>query len=150
MGYEEICVFHRHVDLVSRAQLNAQDRCSDADLHGAYSFVVSGTFAGEPFAAAGQTIYDGNGNASGVIQASVGGTVYPTAPWTATYSFSPMQTGEGQTVCVLKKTMTIDSYGPLTMSFFGTSGDDYKELRFIATGSNATTSLTISGTARKE
>jgi hypothetical protein len=61
-----------------------------------------------------------------------------------------MQTGEGQTVCVLKKTMTIDSYGPLTMSFFGTSGDDYKELRFIATGSNATTSLTISGTARKE
>jgi hypothetical protein len=129
--------------------LNAQ-QCSESDLRGAYSFVVSGTFAGASFAAAGQTIYDGNGNAAGVIQASVGGTVYPAAPWTANYTFSPMQTGGGQTVCVLKKTITIDSYGPLTVSFFGTAADNYKELRFIATGSNATKSLTISGTARKE
>jgi hypothetical protein len=129
--------------------LNAQ-QCSNSDLRGAYSFVASGTFAGASFAAAGQTIYDGNGNAAGVIQASVGGTVYPAAPWTATYSMTPMLTGGGQTVCVLTKTITINSYGPLTVSFFGTAGDNSKELRFIATGSNATTSLTISGTARKE
>jgi hypothetical protein len=129
--------------------LNAQ-QCSNSDLRGAYSFVASGIFAGASFAAAGQTIYDGNGNAAGVIQASVGGTVYPAAPWTATYSMTPMLTGGGQTVCVLTKTITINSYGPLTVSFFGTAGDNSKELRFIATGSNATTSLTISGTARKE
>jgi hypothetical protein len=129
--------------------LSAQ-QCSNSDLQGAYSFVVSGTFAGESFAAAGQTVYEGNGNASGVIQASVGGTVYPAAPWTATYSVSPMTTGGGQTVCVINKTITIPSYGPLTVSFFITAGDGFKELRFIATASNATTSLTISGTARKQ
>ncbi len=129
--------------------LHAQ-QCSNFDLRGSYSFVASGTFSGASFATAGQTIYDGNGNASGVIQASVGGKVYPAAPWTATYTVTPMQTGGGQTVCVFNKTITIDSYGPLTVSFFGTASDGYKELRFIATGSNATTSLTISGTARKE
>jgi hypothetical protein len=126
------------------------EQCNNSDLNGSYSFVASGTFAGASFAAAGQGIYDGKGNVSGVIQASVGGTVKSAASWTGTYSLSAMQAGDGQTVCVLTKTITIDDYGPLTVSFFGTAGDGYKELRFIATGSNATNSLTISGSARKQ
>ncbi len=126
------------------SHLNAQE-CFNFNLQGAYSFEASGTLTGSPFAAAGQTLYDGNGKAEGVIQASVGGTVYPPALWTATYSFGPMATDGGQTVCVLTKTITIPSYG-MTISFFGSAGAGFTELRFIATTSGAT----ITGTAKKQ
>ena len=124
--------------------LSAQS-CLNVHLQGAYSFEASGTFKGLPFAAAGQTLYDGFGQAEGVIQASSGGTVYPPALWTATYSLSPMTTTGGSTVCVLTKTITIPSYG-LTVSFFGSAGDGFRELRFIAT----TYGGTFSGTAKKQ
>ena len=102
------------------------EECSNAALHGEYSFVASGTLNGTPFATAGQTIYNGDGTADGVIQASLGGTVYPEAPWKATYNITQKVTGAGQIVCALQKTVTIDSYGPLTVSFFGTAGDDFR------------------------
>jgi hypothetical protein len=57
-----------------------------------------------------------------------------------------MKTDTGGTVCVLTKTITVKDYGPLTISFFGSAGDDFKELRFITTDSGTT----ISGTARKQ
>ena len=124
------------------------EECSNADLHGEYSFVASGTLNGTPFATAGQTIYNGDGTASGVIQASALGAVGPTTTWTATYSVTSMKTGGGQPVCVLNKTITI-SGGP-TVSFFGTASADFKELRFIVTAFNGTTTnVAISGTARK-
>ena len=130
---------------MTASHLNAQQQCFNGNLQGAYSFEASGTLNGSPFAAAGQTLYDGNGHAEGVIQASVGGTVYPPALWTATYSFGPMATSSSLTICVLTKTMTIPSYG-ITISFFGTAGEGFTSLRFIATTSGAT----ISGTAKKQ
>ena len=129
-------------------QVRAQDECFNGLLHGQYSFVVSGTFNGAPFAATGQTIYDGLGNAQGVIQTSSNGTVYPATTWTAKYSVKSMSTtptGGGPAVCVLNKTITVPGYNNLQVSFFGTAGADYNELRFIAT----TPTLTLSGTARK-
>ena len=122
------------------------EQCQNSDLNGHYSFLVSGTFQGQPFAASGQTLYHGDGTAEGVIQASVGGEILPVASWTATYSLSQMKTDTGGTVCVLTKTITVKDYGPLTISFFGSAGDDFKELRFITTDSGTT----ISGTARKQ
>jgi len=129
-------------------QVQAQDGCFNSLLRGQYSFVVSGTFGGAPFAATGQTIYDGLGNAQGVIQVSSNGTLYAATTWTATYSVKAMSTtptGGGPTVCVLNKTITIPGYNNLLVSFFGTAGGDYNELRFIAT----TPGSTLSGTARK-
>jgi hypothetical protein len=129
-------------------QVKAQDGCLDGLLHGQYSFVVSGTLNGAPFAAAGQTIYDGVGNAQGVIQASSNGTIFPATSWTATYSLKSMSTTPtpgGPTVCVLNKTITIPAYNNLQVSFFGTASGDYAELRFIAT----TPTSTLSGTAKK-
>jgi hypothetical protein len=81
-----------------------------------------------------------------VIQASANGTVFPATTWTATYSVTPMATGGGQTVCVLNKTITIPGYKNLQVSFFGTAGGDFKELRFIAT----TPGSTLSGSAKKQ
>jgi hypothetical protein len=124
--------------------LSAQP-CLNSNLQGAYSFEASGTFNGLPFAAAGETLYGGDGQAQGIIQASSGGTILPPAFWKAEYSLTPMTTPEGQSVCVLTKTITISSY-QLTISFFGTAGDDFRELRFIAT----TPGATVSGTARKQ
>ena len=72
-----------------------------------------------PFATAGQTIYNGDGTASGVIQVSALGAVGPSTTWTATCNVTAMSTGGGKTVCVLNKTITIKD-GP-TMSFFGTA-----------------------------
>ncbi len=140
-----IAVFASLLTLVFVSRVNAE-QCFNSDLRGAYSFVASGTLNGVPFTAAGQTLYHGDGTADGVIQASVDGTVYPAEPWTATYSLSPQPIGAGQTVCVLTKTITIPKYGPLTISFFGTAGNEFKELRFISTTPNTT----ISGTARKQ
>ena len=48
-----------------RTRSNGDDHCSNADLKGTYSFVASGTFGGAAFATAGQTTYDGHGNAAG-------------------------------------------------------------------------------------
>jgi hypothetical protein len=131
--------------LVPRAY--AQDRCSNADLQGVYSFVVSGTFGSSPFAAAGQTTYDGKGGVTGLIQISVGGDVSPVLPWSGTYTVNPEN-------CTATKTAIIPDapYGPggspvtLTVHFFITAGDNFRELRFIATDSGTT----ISGTARKQ
>jgi len=129
------------------AQANAQDGCSNADLRGVYSFVVSGTFGSSPFAAAGQTTYDGKGGVTGLIQISVGGNVSPVLPWGGTYTVNPED-------CTTTKTAVIPGapYGPggspvtLTVHFFITAGYDFTELRFIATDPGTT----ISGTARKQ
>jgi hypothetical protein len=125
--------------------LNAES-CKNADLHGQYSFVASGTVNGQPYATAGQTIYHGDGTAEGVIQVSLGGNVLPVATWTATYTASPMATNSGATVCVITKAITIPAYGGLVVNFFITAGADFKQLRFIATDAGTT----VSGTATKE
>jgi hypothetical protein len=119
--------------------------CSNSSLWGSYSFVVSGTVAGAPFAAVGQTLYDGQGTAQGVIQATSNGTILPVATWTATYSVTSMATPSGQTVCVLTKTISVPSYN-MTVSFFGTASAGFSELRFIATSSGTT----LSGNAQKQ
>lgn len=129
--------------------LRASD-CSNDRLRGAYSFLASGTVNGMPFATTGQTLYNGDGAAAGIIQASIGGALWggpnsPPVPWTATYSLTTMPVGGGQTVCVLNKTITIPAW-KLDISFFGSAGDDFRELRFIAT----TPGATVSGTARKQ
>jgi hypothetical protein len=124
----------------------AQDECSNSSIRGQYSFVVSGTFAGAPFAAAGLGIYDGRGNVQGVIQASSNGNINPATAWSGTYTVQPMTAGGGQTVCVLTKTLTVPGYNNLVVSFFVTAADSFKELRFIATSPGAT----LSGTATKE
>src|ERR1700719_4038319 len=87
--------------------VQAQDECSNGSLRGQYSFVASGTFGGAPFAVAGLGIYDGQGNVQGVIQASSNGNINPATGWTGTYSVKPMTAGEGKTVCVVTKTITI-------------------------------------------
>jgi hypothetical protein len=126
--------------------VQAQDECSNDSVRGQYSFVASGTFGGAPFAAAGLGIYDGHGNVQGVIEASSNGNVNPAADWTGTYNVKPMTAGEGRTVCVLTKTITIPEYNNLVVSFFVTAADGFRELRFIAT----TPGATITGTAKKE
>ena len=129
--------------------LRASD-CSNADLRGPYSFVASGTVSGMPFATTGQTLYNGDGTAAGIIQATLGGALFggpnsPPVTWTATYSLTSVAIGGGQTVCVLNKTINVSAWN-LQVSFFGTAGDDFRELRFIAT----TPTMTVSGTARKQ
>jgi hypothetical protein len=132
--------------LAHASQLHAQEKCTVANLKGAYSFEGSGTYDELPFAAAGVGIYDGNGNMQGIIQASVGGTVNPPAKWTAKYKVSSMAAGAGQTVCVFSKTIVIPAYGDLTVSFFGSGGPDFKELRWMAT----TPGYTVTGTSLRQ
>jgi hypothetical protein len=129
-------------------QVNAEDGCSNADLRGVYSFVASGTFGGSPFAAAGQTTYDGSGNAAGLIQISLNGAILPSAApstWTALYKVDP-------STCTATKTINLptdSSLGPLSgahLPFFITAGAGFSELRFIATAPGAT----ITGSARKQ
>ena len=129
-------------------QVKAEDGCSNADLRGVYSFVASGTLGGSPFATAGQTTYDGSGNASGLIQISLNGTILPSAApskWTAVYTVDP-------STCTATKTITLPtdpSLGPLSgakLAFFITAGAEFNELRFIATNTGAA----ITGTARKQ
>jgi hypothetical protein len=114
-----------------------EKQCSNADLRGSYSFVASGTFGTAPFATAGRTTYDGDGNLEGVIQVSVNGRVMPRAAWTGTYSVDPA-------TCTAIKTATIPGLG--AVDFFVTFGDGFRELRFIATTQGAT----ISGSAKKQ
>jgi hypothetical protein len=80
------------------------------------------------------------------------------APWTATYSLSPMMGGGNSTTCVLTKTITVA--GGLMVTLFGTAADNFKELRFIATTAYQPDAknpkicdpvpVTISGTAKKQ
>jgi hypothetical protein len=124
-------------------QIYAQGQCSAADLHGVYSFVASGTivsvpgFPSGPFAAAGRTVYAGDGTVSGVIQISLAGTMLNSA-WHGTYVVNPSD-------CTVTKTVTLDANGA-TLHFFITAGDDFRELRFIATD----TGTAITGTAGKQ
>jgi hypothetical protein len=122
-------------------QVYAQNECSNADLQGVYSFVASGTFGTSPFAAAGQTTYDGKGGVTGLIQISVDGTVSSVLPWSGTYTVNSEN-------CTTTKTAVIPGtpWGTLTVDFFITAGDNFNELRFIATDPGTT----ISGTARKQ
>jgi len=129
-------------------QVNAEDGCSNADLRGVYSFVAAGTFAGSPFAAAGQTTYDGSGNAAGLIQFSLNGAILPSAApskWTAFYKVDT-------STCTATKTINLpadSSLGPLSgaqLPFFITAGAGFSELRFIATAPGTT----ITGSARKQ
>ena len=112
------------------------EECSNSDLRGVYSFVGSGTLGGLPLATAGQTVYEGNGLVHGVIQISVNGNVTNVIQWSGWYTVNPD--------CTATKTATIPGLG--TLHFFVTAGDDFKELRFIATDPGTT----ISGTARKQ
>ena len=124
-------------------QIHAEAGCSNADLRGVYSFVASGTVInvkGLPsgsFAAAGRTIYEGNGSASGVIQMSLNGTIVAST-WHATYAVNSAD-------CTATKALTLDVNGA-TLNFSITAGADFKELRFIATDAGTA----ISGTARKQ
>ena len=129
----------------------ADDRCSNGELHGVYSFSAAGTIVANPsplpagpFVAAGRTTYDGNGNASGVIQISLNGSIVPpgqASTWIGTYAMDP-------STCTTTKTLTITS-GPLagvSLHFFITAGSGFSELRFIATDQYTA----ISGSARKQ
>ena len=115
---------------------NAQRLCNNAELVGGYSFVASGTFGTNGFAAAGQGFYDGNGGVTGVINMSVGGTVTGPITWTGTYVVNPD--------CTATKTVVIPGIG--TVHFFITAGNGFAELRFIATD----TGTVISGTAQRQ
>ncbi len=118
-------------------RVHRDDRCSNADLRGVYSFVASGTFGTAPFATAGRTMYDGHGTVEGVIQVSVNGDLTPRLDWSGTYTMDPA-------TCTATKTANIPGLG--AVNFFVTFGDGFKELRFSATNTGAT----ISGTARKQ
>jgi hypothetical protein len=141
----------------AQSRLHATE-CSNGDLRGVYSFVASGTFGGAPFAAVGQTTYQGNGQANGWIQIDLNGTILPVpksgappAPgtWTATYTVDP-------STCLATKTITLDAtFGPLanaSLTFFITAGSDFRELRFLLTNTSAgmPTGTAISGTARRQ
>ncbi|MBV9744586.1 MAG: hypothetical protein JO099_12575 [Acidobacteriia bacterium] len=116
--------------------LSAAD-CSNADLHGGYSFVASGALNSATFATVGQTTYDGKGNMTGLIQISLNGNVTPVIKWTGSYSVDPEN-------CTITKTAQIPGVG--TVHFFVTAGAGFQELRFMATDTGAV----ISGTARKQ
>jgi hypothetical protein len=126
------------------APAGAQSPCSTANLVGVYSFVASGTVLATPsgplsafpgaFAAAGQTVYDGDGTAFGVITVSLNGTIV-TSSWTASYKVNPD--------CTFSKTITL-KIGP-TIDFFISAGDNFNELRFVATDAG----LAITGSAKK-
>jgi hypothetical protein len=123
-------------------QVRADSPCSNADLKGDYSFVASGTINVPglpvgPFAAAGMTHYHGDGTADGVIQVSLNGNQL-FSKWTATYSVDP-------STCAITKTITLEANG-VKLDFFITAGDDFRELRLIATDPGTA----ITGTARKQ
>src|SRR5579864_1043044 len=84
--------------------IHGQVQCSTANLRGLYSFVASGTLGGQPFATAGQTMYEGNGNVSGLIQISLNGNVTPLLKWTGTYTIDPE-------TCVVNKEAVIPGIG---------------------------------------
>jgi hypothetical protein len=124
-------------------QVRAQSGCFNFNLQGDYSFVASGTIVNAPglpagpFAAAGKTTYDGDGNASGVIEISLAGTIV-LSTWHGTYKMDPA-------TCTATKALTLDVNGA-TLHFFITAGANFTELRFVATD----TGTAISGTAKKQ
>ena len=125
-------------------QVRAGDGCSVADLNGDYSFVLSGTFVGVgPVAAAGETIYNGDGTAEGVIWVSLNGNQY-SGDWTATYTAPSAHSP----ICSFAKTITVTTGGLMgqKLNFFITAGDDLKELRFVETDPGTA----VTGTARKQ
>jgi len=138
---QKFAIFAGMLMAIGAPQVKAQSVCFASNLTGTYSFVASGTFGTAGFAAAGQTVYDGNGGATGVIQISLGGTITPVIPWTGTYIMN--------LDCTATKAITIPGLGPngspLVVHFFITAGNGFGELRFIAT--DATT--VISGSARR-
>lgn len=121
-------------------QINAEDRCSNADLRGVYSFVASGTLGGSAFATAGQTSYDGNGGVAGLIQISLGGNVTPVIKWSGTYSVDPEN-------CTATKTAQIPGIG--IVHFFVTAGAGFQELRFMATDTGAVRMVCLIMLSRK-
>jgi hypothetical protein len=123
-------------------QVRANGECSTADLKGDYSFVASGTINVPglpvgPFAAAGKTHYHGDGTADGVIQVSLNGNQL-FSKWTAIYTVDSSS-------CTITKTITLEANG-VKLDFFITAGEDFRELRFIATDPGTA----ITGTARKQ
>ena len=118
-------------------QLTAAE-CSNADLHGVYSFVASGTLGSASFATAGQTTYEGNGNVTGLIKISLNGAVTPVLAWSGTYTVDPNN-------CTATKTAVIPGIGTVHY-FFVTAGNHFNELRFMATDAGTA----ITGTARKQ
>jgi hypothetical protein len=133
---KKLALFAGTLSLGIAPQLSAA-ACSNADLHGAYSFVASGTFGSAAFATAGQSVFDGNGGVTGVIRISLNGTVTPVIAWTGRYSVDPDD-------CTIAKTADIPGVG--TVHFFMTIGAAFRELRFITTDPTTT----ISGTARRQ
>ena len=117
-------------------QLNA-GQCSNADLRGTYSFVASGAFGVATFAAAGHSVFDGQGSVAGVIRISLNGNVTPAIAWTGSYAVDPEN-------CTIAKTANIP--GVATVHFFMTPAAAFRELRFIITDPTTT----ISGTAKKQ
>jgi len=71
-----------------------------------------------------------------VIQISVNGNVTSVIPWSGTYNVN--------SDCTITKTGVVPGFP--TLHFFVTAGDNFKELRFIATDPGTT----ISGTAKKQ
>jgi hypothetical protein len=131
--------------MAPKAWADDEYACSNADLRGLYIFVASGTVTGTNpdglppgvFVATGKTVYDGNGKASGLIEVSLNGTIVASA-WQAAYDVDPSN-------CTGTKALTPDVSGK-TVHFSITFGDDFRELRFIATDAGTA----ISGTARKQ
>jgi hypothetical protein len=72
---------------------------------------------------------------TGLIRISVNGNVTQVIEWRGVYSVNPD--------CTVTKTAVVPGLGAL--HFFVTAGDNFKELRFMATDPGTT----ISGTARK-
>ena len=132
---KKVVVFASLLLILGIVPLAHAEECSNADLRGLYSFVASGTLNGAPFATAGQTVYDGNGSVQGQIQISVNGNVTQVIEWRGFYNVNPD--------CTVTKTAAVPGIG--TLHFFVTAGDNFKELRFMATDPGTT----ISGTARK-
>jgi hypothetical protein len=133
---KKVVVFASLLLVLGIVPLAHAEECSNADLRGLYSFVASGTFGGLPFVTAGQTVYDGNGGVNGLIQISVNGNVTTVIQWSGSYSVNAD--------CTITKTAVVQGVG--TLHFFVTAGDNFKELRFMATDPGTT----ISGTARKQ
>jgi hypothetical protein len=115
-------------------RLSAQDRCTNASLHGSYAFKVDGTNSSGPFAAVGKNTYDGKGHLKGVIVVSSNGAIIP-ATYTGTYKVDANCTGV--------KSATLDI--GLTVDFYFVLDDDLREIRMVVTDPG----FTVSGSARK-
>lgn len=73
-------------------QLEA-NACSNAILHGAYSFTTTGTLDGLPFAVVGRVVFDGQGNFQGSVTLSSNGVIFNDIANAGTYIVNPDCTG---------------------------------------------------------